>query len=67
MIILGERLSEPVKFVLCHTPDGKDTGGTGLGIRIAKSRGIPVFNLYHASVMERMKNFLGKPEEVDLF
>lgn len=44
-IILGHDLSDPVDFVVCWTPDGKITGGTGHSIRIAKTAGIPVFNL----------------------
>jgi hypothetical protein len=43
MIILGPELNEPVKFVLCWTPD-EEKGGTALGIRIARARGIPVVN-----------------------
>ena len=33
------------KFVICWTPGGKETGGTGQGLRIARDLGIPVFNL----------------------
>lgn len=43
--ILGINLDNPVKFVICWTKDGKDSGGTGQAIRIARSRGIPVYNL----------------------
>lgn len=35
----------PVKFVICWTPEGKTQGGTANGIKIAKDRSIPVFNL----------------------
>lgn len=34
-------------FVICYTPDGKDSGGTGQAIRIARQMSIPVFNLYN--------------------
>lgn len=44
-IILGKNLDHPVKFVYCWSPNGKDVGGTGVAIRIAKAHGIPVFNL----------------------
>jgi len=40
---LGEPDSE---FVICWTHDGTDVGGTGQAIRIAKDRGIPVYNLF---------------------
>lgn len=45
MIILGENLDNPVRFVLCWTESGRDEGGTGLAMRIAWSHNIPVFNL----------------------
>lgn len=51
--VLGPRLNDPVRFVVCWTPDGaeqaqevsRDTGGTGMGIRLASLYGIRVFNL----------------------
>lgn len=51
--VLGPRLNDPVRFVLCWTPDGAEsekevtraTGGTGTAIRLAGMRGIPVINL----------------------
>lgn len=67
MIILGENLDDPVKFVICYTPDGKSSGGTGVGIRIAESFNIPVFNLFHENVRTRLHNFLDiKREEIDI-
>ena len=44
-IILGISTDTPVDAAVCWTRDGAVTGGTGLGIRIARSRGIPVLNL----------------------
>lgn len=44
-ILLGERLDEPVAAVVCWTPEGRDAGGTGMGLRIARAHGIPAFNL----------------------
>lgn len=43
--VLGADLSNPSKFILCWTVDGKATGGTGQAIRVAHGHGIPVFNL----------------------
>ncbi len=51
--ILGRDLDDPVRFVVCWTPDGADStkaptkasGGTGQAIRIARHHRIPVFNL----------------------
>lgn len=44
-------------FVICYTPDGKDSGGTGQAIRIARQHGIPLFNLYNDS-KEMIDNFI---------
>ncbi len=44
-ILLGERLDRPVDAVVCWTAAGRVEGGTGMGIRIAEARGIPVLNL----------------------
>lgn len=51
--VLGENLDDPVKLVLCYTPDGcedgkyttRDTGGTGQAIRVASYMGIPIVNM----------------------
>lgn len=42
--ILGKDLRTPVSFVLCWTPRGAVTGGTGQALRIADAYGIPVLN-----------------------
>ena len=45
-LLLGARLDRPVDAVVCWTCDGGAvTGSTGMGIRIAEARGIPVLNL----------------------
>ena len=44
-ILLGERLDRPVDAVVCWSARGEPVGGTGMGIRIAEARGIPVLNL----------------------
>lgn len=45
MIVLGHDLESPVDFILCWTPDGRITGGTGQALRIANTFGIPVVNM----------------------
>ena len=45
-IIQGRNLDDDVDAVVCWTRDGGATGGTGMGIRIARERDIPVFNLF---------------------
>lgn len=68
MILLGKNLNTPVRFVICWTKDGKDTGGTGLGIRIAEHLKIPIFNLYKYEDKKRLLDFIGvKTDEVDIF
>jgi len=43
--VLGADLDSPVNFVVCWTPGGKVTGGTGQALRIAEHYGIHIFNL----------------------
>ncbi|MYE58242.1 MAG: DUF1768 domain-containing protein [Alphaproteobacteria bacterium] len=44
-ILLGPQLDRPVDAVVCWTEGGAVAGGTGMALRIAAERGIPVFNL----------------------
>ena len=43
--LLGLTLDRPVDAVVAFTAKGRIKGGTGMAIRIAEARGIPVFNL----------------------
>jgi hypothetical protein len=43
--MLGVDLKTPVEFVICWTPGGKVTGGTGQALRIAIDLDIPIHNL----------------------
>ena len=45
VLLLGETLDRPVDAVVCWSEGGAVTGGTGMAIRIAEARGIPVLNL----------------------
>lgn len=49
-------------MVICYTPDGKDSGGTGQALRIARQFGVPVYNLYQYS-----ENILQIIEQYELF
>lgn len=51
-IIMGATLDHPVSAVVCWTPSGAVTGGTGQGLRIAADEGIRVFNLATCDVDE---------------
>lgn len=56
--VLGRDLCSHSHFVACWTADGKDSGGTGLAIRIALSEGIPVFNFHDPDALRRLGVFL---------
>jgi hypothetical protein len=45
--VLGANLDDHSKFVICWTPDGMASGGTGQAIRIALVYDIPVYNLFN--------------------
>lgn len=57
MIVLGRDLNDPVDFVVCWTPGGAITGGTGQALRIAGAYGIPVFN-YGDNSIYRLSGWL---------
>ncbi len=44
-IVLGGDLATPSDFVICWTPDGRASGGTGQAVRVARAHGIPVYFL----------------------
>lgn len=43
--LLGKDLETPSRVVVCYTKDGKEVGGTGQSLRMAKLKHIPVVNL----------------------
>lgn len=51
--VLGRDLETPVDYVICWTPDGKASGGTGQAIRVAEHFRIPVLNLYHVQLTSK--------------
>ena len=57
-ILLGDDADTPVHAVIAWTSRGLVSGGTGMGIRIAHDRGIPVLNLgvlHPRAVCERLE------------
>lgn len=60
--VLGPKLNDPVRFIICWTPGAHGGGGTGQAIRIARSRGIPVFDLADAAVMDRLLTYCERSE-----
>lgn len=65
-VILGKDLQNPVKFLICWTQDGAETveernprtGFIGVGIALAASLKIPVFNLQKPDALDRLKQFI---------
>ncbi len=52
--VMGYTLNINTNFIICYTENGSGKGGTGQAIRIARSMGIPVFDV-------------GKYKSVELF
>jgi len=50
--VLGAGMDDPVVMVVCWTPDGAETGGTGQAIRPASRLGVPVVNLKRPGALE---------------
>lgn len=42
---LGTDLQSPVRFIVCYTPNGSGSGGTGQALRLAKFYNIPIFDM----------------------
>lgn len=63
--VLGSDLITPTMFIICYTPKGKGSGGTGQALRIANDFNIPIFDagLYENDIdllKERINEFLKK-------
>ena len=62
--ILAVDTDAPVDAVACWTRGGLPSGGTGMGIRVARHYGIPVLNLgvlHPRAVCERLEEFRAAP------
>jgi hypothetical protein len=59
-IVLGLEAGNPADMLVCWTPDGIVTGGTGHAIRVAHAHQIPVFNLYRSDHIEALDDFISK-------
>jgi cytolysin (calcineurin-like family phosphatase) len=60
--VLGDDVTNPIlsKFVVCWTPDGSGSGGTGQAIRIAQHYGVPVIDTGAQDGADRLIAFLTK-------
>jgi len=71
--VLGEKLDDPVDFLVCWTPDGvetfdkrtRNTGGTGLAIELADRFQVPVFNLRNKDAVERLGEYVRSHPEYE--
>lgn len=54
--ILGPDVTNPTlsKFVICWTPDGAGSGGTGQALRIARDYDVPIFDLAIEADLDRV-------------
>lgn len=62
--VLGHDLVAHSKMVICWTPNGSGSGGTGQAIRIARAYGIPVFDLAIEAHKQMLCDYV---EQVELF
>lgn len=57
--IFGHTETSPkTDLVICWTKDGKDSGGTGQALRIAKHEGVPCFNLFDRDNLNDLLSFV---------
>lgn len=58
LVMLGDGLDDPVRFVVCWTEGGAVAGGTGQALRIAAAYGVPVWNLGRRDPQSAMQDLL---------
>lgn len=56
--IMGKNLDNPSSVVVCYTHEASGRGGTGQAIRIAKSLGIPIYDLGDSCNIGKAYNYL---------
>jgi hypothetical protein len=56
LILLGSNLKEPVKFIICYTQDGLESGGTGQALRIARYLRIRAYNLHNPIATQQLRD-----------
>lgn len=63
MQLFGQSGDVPVEFIVCWTPGGKTTGGTGQALRIAHAYDITVHNLGNPQTLALYENSLRRLDE----
>lgn len=56
--VLGQTLHDPVQFVICWTPEGREVGGTATALKLARMHNIPIFNLGTTVDEDRLEKIL---------
>lgn len=56
--VLGLDLKTPSDFILCWTPKGEVTGGTGQALRIAIDHNIPIANMFNNDWRSIVRNII---------
>lgn len=59
-IVLGPMLNDPVDLIICWTPRGDVTGGTGQALRIAEGYNIPIYNLGRCATFAQLEQRLNQ-------
>jgi len=59
-IILGPNCDSVVDFVVAYTSDGRFSGGTGQGLRIAQHHNIKIYNLYYQRDLDDILSFIDR-------
>lgn len=62
--VLGDDLNTPTDMVVCWTPKGSGSGGTGQAMRLAKKLDIPVFDLAITGALDAMLIFASEKENM---
>lgn len=58
--LFGADMRSPVKMVICYTPQGSGTGGTGQALRIARAYDIPIIDLGGMTVQQAQEAINGR-------
>ncbi len=59
---------EGCKLIICWTPEGKISGGTGQALRLSQDMGIPVMNLGNPEILERfIERINARKTEIDAY
>jgi hypothetical protein len=58
--LLGYELDSESLFVVCWTPEGKEVGGTATVLKLARERGILVFNLGSKTGLTKLRKWCKK-------